>query len=84
GSSIPAVVTAFGIAADRLAAELVAWTIAAADAARRAETAKEIPARAAVRDDDRRRPAQGGRPIQGNADSSLRAKARQSMNRPDF
>lgn len=43
GSSIPAVVTAFGIAADRLAAELVAWTIAAADAARRAETAESLP-----------------------------------------
>ncbi|MDR3212376.1 MAG: ABC-type transport auxiliary lipoprotein family protein [Azoarcus sp.] len=37
-SSIPAVVAAFGIAADRLAAELVAWTIAKADAARQAET----------------------------------------------
>ncbi|MDR1228520.1 MAG: ABC-type transport auxiliary lipoprotein family protein [Azoarcus sp.] len=42
-SSIPAVVAAFGAAADRLAAELVAWTIAAADAARQPETAEPLP-----------------------------------------
>ncbi|MDR0634969.1 MAG: ABC-type transport auxiliary lipoprotein family protein [Azoarcus sp.] len=41
-SSIPAVVAAFGVATDRLAAELVAWTIAAADAARQA-TAESLP-----------------------------------------
>jgi cholesterol transport system auxiliary component len=41
--SIPAVVAAFGIAADRLAAELLAWTIAAADAARRPEAAESLP-----------------------------------------
>ncbi|MDR1660966.1 MAG: ABC-type transport auxiliary lipoprotein family protein [Azoarcus sp.] len=40
-SSVPAVVAAFGIAADRLAAELLAWTIASADAARRAEAEAE-------------------------------------------
>ncbi|MDR1062775.1 MAG: ABC-type transport auxiliary lipoprotein family protein [Azoarcus sp.] len=42
-SSIPAVVAAFGVAADRLAAELVAWTVTAADAARQPETAESLP-----------------------------------------
>jgi cholesterol transport system auxiliary component len=42
-SSIPAVVAAFGSAADRLAAELVTWAIAAADAARQSKTAESLP-----------------------------------------
>ncbi|MDR3087070.1 MAG: ABC-type transport auxiliary lipoprotein family protein [Azoarcus sp.] len=37
-SAIPAVVAAFGVAANRLAFDLVAWTISGADAARKKET----------------------------------------------
>jgi cholesterol transport system auxiliary component len=41
--SVPAVVAAFGLAADRLAAELLAWTIAQGDAVRRTEAAEPVP-----------------------------------------
>ena len=41
--AIPAVVAAFGIAANRLASELLAWTISEADAARENKPAQALP-----------------------------------------
>ncbi|MDR2259499.1 MAG: ABC-type transport auxiliary lipoprotein family protein [Azoarcus sp.] len=42
-SAVPAVVAAFGSAADQLAAELVAWTIARGDVAQNTDTAHSAP-----------------------------------------
>jgi cholesterol transport system auxiliary component len=42
-ASIPAVVAAFGRAADHLAADLLAWTITQGDAARQTEAAEPVP-----------------------------------------
>ncbi|MDR2032466.1 MAG: ABC-type transport auxiliary lipoprotein family protein [Azoarcus sp.] len=50
-SAVPAVVAAFGAAADRLAAELVAWTVAQGDAAQ--NTAHPVPVTPLRGDDGR-------------------------------